>query len=157
MKFSEMGDVMIRSATELDLTDLIDLVMLMWADHSPESLKEEFSMLIKNEHAKVFLLVYENQACGFAQCQLRFDYVEGTESSPVGYLEGIFVKEEYRNRGYATALLRECEAWALSMGCQEFASDCTLDNDNSLQFHLRTGFAEVNRIICFKKTLSIDN
>ncbi len=26
-----------------------------------------------------------------AQSQLRYDYVEGTESTPVGYLEGIFV------------------------------------------------------------------
>ena len=38
---------------------------------------------------------------GFAQCGLRFDYVEGTDSSPVGYLEGIFVLEEYKKRGYA--------------------------------------------------------
>ena len=33
---------------------------------------------------------------GFAQCTLRNDYVEGSSSSPVGYLEGIYVKDEYR-------------------------------------------------------------
>ncbi len=26
---------------------------------------------------------------GFTQCQLRYDYVEGTKTSPVGYLERI--------------------------------------------------------------------
>ena len=46
-----------------------------------------------------FFLKYENEfPIGFAQCQLRYDYVEGTSTSPVGYLEGIFVKESYRSK-----------------------------------------------------------
>ncbi len=90
---------------------------------------------------------------GFAQCQLRHDYVEGTDSSPVGYLEGIFVKEAYRHKGYARELLRECEKWAAEQGCGAFASDCELGNEESLAFHLAAGFAEANRIICFTKEL----
>ncbi len=89
----------------------------------------------------------------FAQCSLRNDYVEGTDSSPVGYLEGVFVKEEYRNKGYAKELLLTCEKWAKDMGCSEFASDCELTNENSLKFHLSAGFDEVNRIICFRKNI----
>ncbi len=38
---------------------------------------------------------------GFAQCGLRHDYVEGAITSPVGYLERIFIREEYRKNGYA--------------------------------------------------------
>ena len=90
---------------------------------------------------------------GFAQCGLRADYVEGTETSPVGYLEGVFVKEEYRNHGYAKGLLLYCEEWAKYMGCTEFASDCELENIGSLKFHIAMGFAEANRIICFKKKI----
>ena len=30
-----------------------------------------------------------NDPVAFAQCGLRYDYVEGTDSSPVGYLEGM--------------------------------------------------------------------
>ena len=87
-------------------------------------------------------------------CGLRFDYVEGTDSSPVGYLEGIFVLEEYKKRGYAKELLGECQNWAKDQGCLEFASDCELDNEDSLKFHLKMGFAEANRIICFTKRLT---
>lgn len=90
---------------------------------------------------------------GFAQCQLRCDYVEGTSTSPVGYLEGIFVKEGYRNRGYAKELLAECEAWAKNNGCLEFASDCEIDNADSFYFHKAMNFIEANRIICFTKAL----
>ncbi len=89
----------------------------------------------------------------FSQCQLRHDYVEGTGSSPVGYLEGIFVSEGYRARGYAAELLSECEKWAREKACTEFASDCELDNADSFRFHMALGFAEANRIICFRKDL----
>ena len=37
--------------------------------------------------------------------------------------------------------------------CREFASDCELSNLESLAFHLRLGFVEANRIICFTKKL----
>ena len=64
-------------------------------------------------------------------------------SSPVGYLEGIFVLDEYKKRGYAKELLGECQNWAKDQGCLEFASDCELNNEDSLKFHLKMGFAEV--------------
>lgn len=51
------------------------------------------------------------------------------------------------------ALLAACEQWAREKGCQEFASDCELDNRESLRFHLALGFAEANRIVCFRKAL----
>ncbi len=95
----------------------------------------------------------DNRFIGFAHCSLRHDYVEGTDSSPVGYLEGIFVLEEYRRCGIAKALLAACEAWAKNLGCLEFASDCELTNQTSLFFHEKLGFAEANRIVCFCKTL----
>ena len=90
---------------------------------------------------------------GFAQCGLRHDYVEGTDSSPVGYLEGIFVKEEYRKQGYAKELMSACEQWAKKQGCVEFASDCELSNTDSFAFHMSMGFEEANRVICFTKKL----
>ena len=82
---------------------------------------------------------------------MRRDYVEGTETSPVGYPEGIFILEEYRLRGYARELLLCCEKWAKEKRCSEFASDCELGNDDSLNFHAAMGFEEANRIIYFKK------
>lgn len=100
-----------------------------------------------------FFLAWEKEAVGFAQCQLRHDYVEGTEGSPVGYLEGIYVDEDWRGKGIARQLLAACENWARAQGCAEFASDCELTNAGSLAFHLNVGFQEANRIICFVKKL----
>ena len=145
---------MIRKAEERDLTDAAALAAELWPEHTPEELLPEFRALLKSGDGAVFLASENGREAGFAQVQLRHDYVEGTETSPVGYLEGVYVREEARGRGVAKALLRACEAWAAEQGCREFASDCELDNAASLEFHLHSGFTEANRIICFTKPLT---
>lgn len=144
---------MMKRADWEDADVLAALAIQMWTEYDPDELAEEFRELIKNENAACFLKYIDNRPIAFAQCQLRHDYVEGTDSSPVGYLEGIFVTEGYRRKGYAVELLAECEKWAKEKGCSEFASDCELDNTDSLSFHMAVGFVETNRIICFKKKL----
>ena len=144
---------MIKIATKDEALVVAKLAIQMWEDNDVEGLTEEFRELIEKDDAQIFIKFVENKAVGFAQCQLRYDYVEGTESSPVGYLEGIFVEEEYRGKGFAQELLSECQKWAKKKGCQEFASDCELDNITSLKFHMAMGFEEANRIICFTKKL----
>ena len=87
----------------------------MWEHHPASELVEEFSEIIASGKARFFLKYEDGAPVGFAQCQLR-------------YLEGIFVKEEYRRKGYAKELLAPSEAWAMD-------------------------FTETNRIICFTKKL----
>lgn len=144
---------MICRAKREEATSAAKLAVQMWTSHTLAEMTEEFETLIANPECAVFLAMEGDKAVGFAQCQLRRDYVEGTESSPVGYLEGVYVAEGYRKRGLARQLAAECENWAKEMGCVEFASDCELGNEESLAFHLAIGFEEMNRIICFAKKL----
>lgn len=144
---------MVQRATKDDSRVLAEMAVQMWGSHTVDELEAEFIEGINNEKAVFFIKYSNGQAVGFAQCGLRTDYVEGTKSTPVGYLEGIFVKEDHRNKGYAKELLFASEKWAKDMGCREFASDCELDNVNSLKFHLAVGFDEANRIICFRKNI----
>lgn len=144
---------MIRKATETDRETLARLASMLWEGHTLRELIPGFSNLLNSKEAVCFLAEESGMAVGFAQCQLRHDYVEGTKASPVGYLEGIFVRPEFRSRGLAKQLLAACEGWAREQGCREFASDCELENTDSLAFHLRAGFSEANRIICFTKKL----
>lgn len=145
--------MMIRKANMQDLPVLADLACRLWPGHGAGEMEAAYAQMISDPEAAFFLAFAEEKPVGFAQCQLRSDYVEGTDSSPVGYLEGIYVAEEYRKRGIAGMLLAACESWAKAVGCTEFASDCELDNAKSLQFHLNVGFREANRIICFVKKL----
>lgn len=144
---------MIRRAEAADLDRLTELTLALWPTEKVEERWHDMAELLACSEAAVFLLLDGETTVGFAQCQLRHDYVEGTQTSPVGYLEGIYVKEDHRGKGGATELLGGCERWAGSWGCTEFASDCELHNTDSLSFHLKNGFAEANRIICFVKKL----
>lgn len=145
--------IAIRKAETKDATAIAALACLLWPDNTIQEMTSEFETLISSRNASVFLAEHNGIPVGFAQCQLRHDYVEGTDTSPVGYLEGIFVREEYRRQGIAKSLLHACEAWSKAQGCTEFASDCELSNIESLHFHLALGFLEANRIICFTKQI----
>lgn len=144
---------MIRKAEKSDLGTLVNLAVLLWNHSTIDTLLHEFSEMMTKKNMQFFLKFADNVVVGFAQCSLRYDYVEGTETTPVGYLEGIFIKEGFRNKGYAKELLAACEAWAKDKGCKEFASDCAIDNIDSFHFHKAMNFIEANRIICFIKAL----
>ncbi len=144
---------MLVKAGRDDITTLAGLAVQLWPDNSIDGLIDEFGQMMRSGTTQFFLAFDNGIPIGFAQCQLRRDYVEGTSTSPVGYLEGIFVQEAYRGKGYGRALAAACEAWAGEQGCSEFASDCGLGNSNSLVFHKAIGFEEAGRIICFTKRL----
>ena len=144
--------MIVRKANPADSTALAELASRMWSS-SVEELAPEFAELTASPEAACFLGVDGDQPVGFAQCQLRHDYVEGCHSSPVGFLEGVYVAESHRSSGVARALLSACEDWAKSVGCTEFASDCEIDNHASLAWHLKNGFEEMGRTIWFAKRL----
>lgn len=144
---------MVKQAELSDLYDIAELAFELWPEHTIDELKDEMEEFISDKDNVIFLHFDGDIATGFAQCALRTDYVEGTETSPVGYLEGIFVRAERRQDGIGTELLEACEDWARQNGCTEFASDCELSNDDGFSFHIRSGFSAVNRIICFTKQL----
>ena len=90
---------------------------------------------------------------GLVEAALRSDYVNGTRSSPVAFLEGIYVVPEARRQGIARALVASVERWATSAGCTEFASDARLDNEAAHAMHRRLGFDETSRVVYFLKAL----
>lgn len=142
---------MIRKAAEADRASLAKLAAKLWGNHSEEKLSAEISGLLLLPDAAFFLTEEDRQPVEVAQCQLRHDYVEGTDSSPAGYPEGIFTEEAVRGKGIAAALLVRCESWAKEKSCTEFASDCELLNEASIRFHKALNFSEANPIVCFRK------
>lgn len=143
----------IRQARVDEVMEVAPLALMLWPEHSMHAIALEIYETTSANKGAYFLAFDEERAIAFAQVSLRIDYVEGTNSSPIGYLEGIFVLEGYRQQGIGRKLLTACEDWAREQGCEEFASDCELTNEESLNFHRRLGFEEANRIICFRKSL----
>jgi len=121
--------------------------------HEYDELFDSNKKYLTNPKMAMFLAFDKERAVGFSHVSFRNDYVEGTNGGPVGYLEGIYVSPDYRRLGIARTLCSMCEDWSREKGCVEFASDCIIENHDSLRFHLKIGFTEVNRFICFTKSL----
>lgn len=90
---------------------------------------------------------------GFLQVGLR-SHADGCDPEhPVGFIEGWFVQEEFRNQGIGKALTAAAEDWARAQGCIEMASDALIDNDVSLRAHQTLGYEVVDRCVHFRKPL----
>ena len=76
-------------------------------------------------------------------------------TSPVAYIEGWYVDEHCRRRTLGTRLVQVAEAWARHKGLKEIASDTQIENAGSIQAHKGLGYEEVERSVCFRKTLTV--
>lgn len=144
---------MIKKISYQYLDEVINLMLQLWPNNSFNELKEEVKDIINNEKQTIFVKLINNLVVGFSEVSLRYDYVEGTATIPVGYLEGIYVLDDYRNKGISKELLITCENWAKENGCTEFASDCEFTNILSQAVHEKLGFTKTNVIVCYKKDL----
>lgn len=106
-------------------------------------------------HVGVAVIVVDRgdgSLAGFVEIGSR-NCAEGCESTPVAYVEGLYVDPDVRRTGFGRRLLKAAETWAVEHGFSEIASDTELDNDVSRLAHVAFGFEEVERKICFKKRL----
>ncbi len=95
----------------------------------------------------------DGAAIGFAEASVRTDYVNGCDSSPVAFLEGLYVRPSFRRQKVARQLLDEVTNWAREQGCRELASDTQPDNADSLRTHEALGFVETERVVFLRKML----
>ncbi|MBB4864619.1 aminoglycoside 6'-N-acetyltransferase I [Pseudomonas nitritireducens] len=144
-----------RHCDENDLADWIDLRLQLWpGDHAEEFFDEARDILAQPQRLGAWLLRDEQgRALGLAEASVRNDYVNGSEGSPVLFLEGLYVREDARRQGAARALVRAVQAWGQARGCVDFASDAALDNPASHALHRALGFVETERVVYFRKPL----
>jgi aminoglycoside 6'-N-acetyltransferase I len=105
-----------------------------------------------SEDWAVFVCEHDGRLCGFAEAHLR-NYVDGCETSPVGYVEGWYVDPAQRGAGVGRALVGASEEWARARGCSEMGSDVLIENEVSQRAHLALGYEEVERQVIYKKAL----
>lgn len=109
--------------------------------------------MLARPRGECITLLEEDSGAGlraFAEAALRRDHVNGCETTPVAFLEGIFVRAEHRGRGLGSRLLRAVRCWARETGCSELGSDADLANVTSHAFHAALGFEETERVVFFR-------
>ena len=131
----------------------IQMMRALWPDCSYEEANEDCKRILQSDKEAIFLAKKEQAYVGFIQLNLRYDYVEGTTTSPVAYIEGIYVQPQYQGQSIGRYLVAIGAQWGKEKGAKEYASDAELHNKNSIAFHKRVGFREVNRVVCFAKAI----
>lgn len=133
----------------------LQLRMALWPDASASEHQEDMEdqVCAPDRYVQFLARADDGQAIGLAEAAIRTDYVNGTDSSPVAFLEGLYVMPEARRQGAARALIDAVRAWARDRGCKELASDTALDNVVSQAAHTRLGFRETERVVYFNMSI----
>ena len=147
--------MIIRRAESSDSDEWLRMRTALWPDCSEGRHRTEMADFLANETGLAVFAAAEPSGClcGFVEVSLR-QSAEGCGTRPVGYIAGWFVDPDSRNQGVGRSLVVAAETWALEKGCQEMASDCSIDNGISLAVHMVLGYEEVERLIHFRKTLN---
>lgn len=146
---------MIVPATSVEQPGWLQLRQALWPDGPAGEHRAEMVAFLAAPARYAQFLAYadDGEAQGFVEAALRSDYVNGTETSPVAFLEGLYVAPAFRRRGIGADLVAAVASWALGLGCSELASDAPLDNTSSHAMHRALGFEETERVVYFRKEL----
>jgi aminoglycoside 6'-N-acetyltransferase I len=146
----------VRSALPDDAGAWAPLRAALWPEAAAADHPIEIARIHERPDRMVAFLAIDahGSVVGFAEATLRSDCVNGTETSPVGFLEGLYVVPGLRRRGIGRALVAAVERWTRQLGCVELASDALLDNTASHAAHSAYGFDETERVVYFHKRVA---
>ncbi len=125
--------------TAADEAPLTAMRQALWPDENAAELAGETLPMLSREDYAVFGALENSRLVGFVEVGQR-DVGEGCSTSPVGYIEGLWVAPEARRKGTARALMNAATAWARERGFSELCSDTQLWNVASQEMHQRLGF-----------------
>ena len=148
--------VAIEACTELLDSAWLALRCALWPDTDEADHRVEMAQLLAAGPQRCMQFVSraaDGTALGLAEAALRHDHVNGTDTSPVAFLEGLYVVPAARRTGIARALVAVVARWGRERGCTEFASDTPLDNVVGQAVHRALGFVETERVVYFRLPL----
>jgi aminoglycoside 6'-N-acetyltransferase I len=147
--------IRIERCSSLDQPGWLDLRLALWPDATADEHRGYMAISLAQPERFLQLMMYDEtrQPLAFIEGSIRIDYVNGTESSPVGFVEGVYVAPAWRRKGVARQLYAAIGDWAKARGCRELASDALAENDVSQRAHRALGFRETERVVYFTKIL----
>lgn len=145
----------IRSATVSDVGIIMQLIRdLATYERAPEevaSTEEQLSEVLFGSRpaAEVRLAFEDDQPIGFAVFFHNFSTWLGR---PGLYLEDLFVKPEYRGKGYGRALLRDLARIADERGCGRMEWAVLNWNEPAIKFYEKLGAKALDEWIIYRLT-----
>lgn len=130
-RFAEEGDTPLILQFIRELADYEGMLGEVVADEA--TLKE---WIFRKQKAEVLFVLADGREVGFALFFHNFSTFLGRAGL---YLEDLYVKPEYRGRGYGKAILKKLAAIAVERGCGRLEWWCLDWNKPSIDFYLSLG------------------
>ena len=130
-RFAEEGDTPLILQFIRELADYEGMLSEVVADEA--TLKE---WIFRKQKAEVLFVLADGREVGFALFFHNFSTFLGRAGL---YLEALYVKPEYRGRGYGKAILKKLAAIAVERGCGRLEWWCLDWNRPSIDFYLSLG------------------
>lgn len=138
--------MMVERLARSDIGQWLYLRTLLWPSETYEALAADVEGFFAPDGNEAAFVARDEDGTlvGLIEGALR-PHAPGCATSPVGYIEGWYVRPACRRRGIGRALVARLEAWARDRGCREMASDTDSDYPVSPLAHERLGYREVAR------------
>jgi len=150
---------MIERCTSVAQAGWLQLRAALWPHCAEAEHCAEMAQFLAQPERFVQFVAYAQlgEPIGLVEATIRTDYVNGTETSPVAFLEGLYITPTRRRRGIARMLVAAVIAWVTARGCRELASDVAVGNEVSYEVHRSLGFEETERVVYFRKALTAND
>lgn len=146
-------NIVIRPMQAGDLAAWARMRSALWPDDPALPHIDDVAGLLHDERSWSFLAEADDGTpAGFAEVTLR-TCANGCDSQPVPFLEGIWVEPAFRRQAVGAALVRHIGSFLAARGFHELGSDTGIDNEQSQAAHGSWGFAEIERVVCYRKLL----
>ena len=147
--------MLIRSATQADWPSWAEMLSKLHPEQSAAEFETELETWTALPEPYVGFLAFTSRekVIGMVDARVR-NYAEGSPQFRAAYVEDLWVDPEHRRSGIAKLLLAAVESWARDQRLSWLGSDTDLGNVESQQWHLASGFDEVERLTVFGKSLT---
>lgn len=147
-----MGEVTFRQAKAGDEALVLEFIrgiaqyekMLDEVVATEESIRE---WMVEKKMVEVIFAEAEGDTVGFALYFQNFSTFVGRAGL---YLEDIFVKPQYRKKGYGKAIFKKLAQIAVERGCQRFEWVCLDWNQPSIDFYRSMGAVPMDQWIIYR-------
>ena len=149
-----MENFQFRYANESDVSLILEFIkgLAEYEKMSDEVIATEDLLrewIFEKKKAEVIFALEDTQADGFALFFHNFSTFLGRAGI---YLEDLFVKPEYRGKGYGKALLKQLAAIAVERGCGRLEWSCLDWNKPSIDFYLSLGAKPMDEWTVYRVT-----
>ncbi len=143
----------VREMGTADRSAWAEMRSALWPEESASVHAREIDELLRSGEMWGFVVeMRPGDAVGFAEIAIR-KFANGCDSRPVAFLEGIWIKPQFRRQGAGARLIAHVESFLATRGFCELGSDTQIDNTSSQDAHRAWGFSETERVVYFRKIL----